>query len=277
MYPKLIKIGPITIWSFGVMMALAFIATSWLLQRELRRRGIDDNAAGWITIAAIVGGIAGAKLFWAFEHFREFSRAPLRSLFTGAGLTWYGGLILAAIAVALTVKAKGKPFLQVADSIGPLIALGYAIGRMGCFLSGDGDYGPPSNLPWAMSFERGTVPPHLNPAIWKLLGTTDVPPDIRVHPTPLYEIAMSLPIFLFLWSRRKRYEGMPGFLFGMYMVLGGCERFVAEFWRLTPLTPFGLTLPQTFSLAMMAGGAVLMWYARSKSSKARIRKARGRR
>ncbi|HEX30122.1 TPA: hypothetical protein ENG04_08585, partial [Candidatus Poribacteria bacterium] len=130
MYPKLFQIGPITVWSFGVMMALAFITTSILLQKELARRGVNGNTASWITIAAIAGGIIGAKLYWAFEHFGEFIHSPLSSLFTGSGLTWYGGVMLAALAVALTIKlsCKGSPFWKVADPIGPLIALGYAIG-----------------------------------------------------------------------------------------------------------------------------------------------------
>jgi len=249
MYPKLFQIGPITVWSFGVMMALAFITTSILLQRELTRRGVNGNLASWILIAALVGGIVGAKIYWAFEHFDEFIHAPLQSLFTGSGLTWYGGVILAALAVVLTIRFSGKrPFWRVADPIGPLLALGYAIGRMGCFLSGDGDYGPPSNLPWAMAFPHGTVP---------------TPPGVRVHPTPLYEIALSLPIFFYLWHIRKKVEDMPGYLFGMYMILGGCERFITEFWRLTPKTPFGLTYPQTWSLLMIGGGAILLWYAKN--------------
>jgi phosphatidylglycerol:prolipoprotein diacylglycerol transferase len=248
MYPKLFQIGPVTIWSFGVMMALAFITTSWLLGKELTRRGVNGNIASWITIVAIAGGVLGAKLFWAFEHFGEFIRNPAGALFTGSGLTWYGGVILAAVAIVLIVRFSGKPFWKTVDPIGPLILLGYAIGRIGCFLSGDGDYGPPSDLPWAMAFPNGTVP---------------TPPGVKVHPTPLYEIAISLPIFLYLWHIRKKVEDMPGYLFGMYMILGGCERFITEFWRLTPKTPFGLTVPQAISLPMIVGGAILVWYARN--------------
>ena len=130
--------------------------------------------------------------------------------------------------------------MKVIDLIAPLLILGYAFGRMGCFLSGDGDYGPPTTLPWGMAFPNGTVP------------TIE-----KVHPTPLYEIALSLMIFAFLWKMRKR--DMPtGMMFGIYLILAGAERFVTEFWRLTSVVALGMTVAQIISSVLMIAGIVMV-------------------
>ncbi len=249
MYPKLLQIGPVSIWSFGVMAALGFIVTSLLLHKELERLKINGNLGTWITVAAILGGILGAKIWWALEHLEIFLRDPLYVAFSGSGLVWYGGLIVATVSVTSVIFINKQPFLKIADVIGTLIPLGYSFGKLGCFLSGDGDYGPPSDLPWAMAFPKGFVP---------------TPPGVTVHPTPLYEIALSLPVFFYLWKNRKKWIGTPGYLFGMYMILGGTTRFIVEFWRLTPMAPIGITLPQVASVLMIAGGIVLLKYSLSK-------------
>lgn len=260
MYPVLFKIGPVTVGSYSVMMALGFLVTCVLLHRELNRRGVNGNLGIYLTVATILGGITGAKLWWLVEHPASFSADPLGSLLRGGGLVWNGGLILGATAVIITCLVHKKPVLMIIDSMGPLILLGYAFGRMGCFVSGDGDYGPPSNLPWAMAFPNGLVP---------------TPPSVRVHPTPLYEIAVTLMAFLYLRSIRMKRENRQGYLFGMYLILSGCGRFVTEFWRLTPMTPFGLTVPQTVSLLMILSGIMLIRFALSHNQKIGISSSRG--
>ncbi|HGE69636.1 TPA: prolipoprotein diacylglyceryl transferase, partial [Candidatus Poribacteria bacterium] len=213
--PIILKLGRINIYSYGLMLALGFIITGIIFRKELKRVGINVDLADSVIIAALLGGIFGAKVYSVIEGIREYGLSSLKDFFSGAGLVWYGGLIGGTIAVLVTIKLKHYPILPIIDLIAPLLILGYGIGRMGCFLSGDGDYGPPSDLPWAMAFPNGTVP------------TTE-----RVHPTPLYELIMSLIAFAYLWKIRKKTRG-PGYMFGMFLILSGIERFIAEFWRIT--------------------------------------------
>jgi len=215
MLPIILKLGRINIYSYGLMLALGFIITGIIFRKELKRVGINVDLADSVIIAALLGGIFGAKVYSVIEGIREYGLSSLKDFFSGAGLVWYGGLIGGTIAVLVTIKLKHYPILPIIDLIAPLLILGYGIGRIGCFLSGDGDYGPPSDLPWAMAFPNGTVP------------TTE-----RVHPTPLYELIMSLIAFAYLWKIRKKTRG-PGYMFGMFLILSGIERFIAEFWRIT--------------------------------------------
>ena len=131
--------------------------------------------------------------------------------------------------------------MPVIDIVAPMLLLGYSFGRMGCFLSGDGDYGPPSDLPWAMAFPNGTVP------------TME-----RVHPTPIYEIIMCLIAFAYLWRIRKITRG-PGWMFGMFLILSGIERIIAEFWRLTARIAFDfLTVAQIIGVLTIIIGIYLI-------------------
>jgi len=240
MFPVIFQIGPFNIYSFGLMVALGFFVTWFLLKRELRRTGLPPNLSDSVIIGAMLGGIAGAKLYSVIESLRGASMAvSLETFFSGSGLVWYGGLAGGTITVLIIIRHSRAPMMKVIDLIAPLLILGYSFGRMGCFLSGDGDYGPPTDLPWGMAFPNGTVP------------TLE-----RVHPTPLYEIALSLIIFTFLWKMRKR--SLPtGWMFGMYLILAGAERFITEFWRLTPVVALGMTLAQIISIVLVAFGAVL--------------------
>ena len=216
MLPELFSLGPITVHSYGAMLALAFLVGAWLLRREQRRSELPGDLADQTAIAGMVGGIVGAKLYFLLvEAPDDFAREPLSMLFSGAGLTFYGGLLGAIILILWVVRRAKVPILQAADLVGPIVVLGYALGRVGCFLSGDGDYGPPTDAPWGMSFPHGTVP------------TT-----IRVHPTPLYEVTLCLIGFgvLWFWLRNRR---LPrGVMAGASLVVIGVERFITEFWRL---------------------------------------------
>ena len=248
MYPTIIDFGPVQIGpisfplgirSYGLMLALAFITGMLMLRRELVRKKLEPQVADSIILAGAVGGIVGAKLYSAMQD----GAIEIAELFSTSGLVWYGGLIGGTAAALFTIYKSPNPILPTLDAIGPLLLLGYGIGRVGCFLSGDGDYGQASDLPWAMAFPNGTVP-------------TEVP----VHPTPIYETVMSCIGFGLLWRIRKQQEKIPGRMFGVSLSLAGLERFLAEFWRLNPRGLFGLTTAQFTSILMVAiGGVVIYW------------------
>ncbi|RKU27014.1 diacylglyceryl transferase [Candidatus Poribacteria bacterium] len=244
MYPTLIDFGPFGIHSYGLMLACAFIAVVFVLQRELKRRGFVSEVASSIVMAAGIGGVVGAKLYSALQD----GQLRFDELFSTSGLVWYGGLIGGSLAVSLYILRSPNPYLPTIDIIGPTLLLGYGIGRIGCFLAGDGDYGPPSDLPWAMAFPNGTVP-------------TDVP----VHPTPLYETSISFAFFGILWARRHRLEETPGVLFGASLILLGIERFIVEFWRINPRIYAGLSTAQFFSIFLVIVGSGFVFWMRSRS------------
>ena len=245
MYPTLIDFGPIAIHSFGLMMALGFLAVLLVSQRELARKGLDPRPTSSIIFAAAVGGVVGAKLYSALQD----GRIEIAELISSGGLVWYGGLIGGLAAVLFVIHRSPNPILPTIDTIGMATLFGHGIGRIGCFLSGDGDYGPPSDLPWAMAFPNGTVP-------------TDVP----VHPTPLYETGMLWIGFGLLWSIRKQKEGTPGWLLGGAFILVGIERFIAEFFRLNQPVLFGLTEAQLTSVLMAISGFFLIYWITHRSA-----------
>ncbi len=243
MIPILFKIGPIRVGSYGLMMALAFLTTGWLLQREFVRKKFPGDWAYTIVTAAAIGGIVGARLYFIFEHWGMFLRDPLGLIFTGSGLTWYGGLIGGVAAVIWVVHRFSASNLEVLDLVAPLVLLGYGIGRIGCLLAGDGDYGPPTNLPWGMAFPHGLVP-------------TTVP----VHPTPLYDTLLSWALFAVLWKWRKR-PHPPGFMISGMLVFYGIERFITEFWRTTPKILFGwMSMAQILSIVSILVGIGFGWW-----------------
>jgi phosphatidylglycerol---prolipoprotein diacylglyceryl transferase len=244
MYPVILHIGPIKIYSYGLMMAMAFLVAGFLLRRELKRVGFPVDMGDLIVIGAVLGGIIGAKLYSIIEDLGDPDALSLKSIFSGAGLAWYGGFIGGTIAVVAIIRIKRVPLLETLDLLAPMLILGYAFGRMGCFLSGDGCYEPPTDLPWGMAFPNGIVP------------TLE-----RVHPAPLYEITMSLVIFAFLWKIRKRITP-AGWNFGLYLILAGLERFIAEFWRRTPVVALGLTMAQLIGIVSIIVGAVMVLYPR---------------
>src|SRR5205085_5120846 len=149
MIPKLFQIGPIPIYSYGLMLGISFIVASYLLSKEFKRKKLPENAAVNITFIALIGGVIGAKLLYIIEEWKSISSMSAgkifssEGLFSPAGLTWYGGLILATFLIYLYTRAKKIPFLRVCDTAAPGLAIGYGIARIGCHLSGDGDYGMP--------------------------------------------------------------------------------------------------------------------------------------
>jgi phosphatidylglycerol---prolipoprotein diacylglyceryl transferase len=239
MYPVLFHIGPVAIESFWVMVFLGFVASGLVTREEFRRRGLDPGLAYDLILYAYVGGLVGARLFLVFTYWDRFLEDPFTFLLSGSGWVFYGSLIGGALAVLYGTWRLRIPLEAVADAAGPAIAIGQAIGRLGCQLAGDGDYGIPSSLPWAMSYPDGVVP------------TTE-----RVHPTPIYEALAYFAIFYYLWRRRGQLR--PGEPLALYLISASGARFLVEFVRLNTVYAMGLTVAQWTSLAMMAFGAVLL-------------------
>jgi len=240
MYPVLFHVGGIPIESFWVAVFAGFVAALFVARSELQRLGHDPGAAYDLILWAYIGGFVGARLFLIFTAWEDFQRDPYELLFSGSGWVWQGGLIGGAVAVIFKSRALGLPLGQVADFAGPALAIGQAIGRIGCQLAGDGDYGIPTTLPWGMSYPNGAVP------------TTET-----VHPTPIYEAALYLGIFVVLWRQRTR-PHPSGSLFAQYLVLSGIARFAVEFVRRNPMLALGLTLAQWVSLVSIAVGSALL-------------------
>lgn len=270
MCPELFKIGPFTVYSYGLMLGTAFIIASYILTKETERRKLNPNLATEITFISIIFGIIGAKLFHLFEHWDAFLREPLGMAFSPGGLTFHGGLILVIIAVWIYSKRKKIPFLTIADLAAPSLALAYGIGRIGCHLAGDGDYGIPTNLPWGTNYENGTVPPSVafrGTEIARSYPGGIVPDNTPLHPTPIYEFLIMVIIFFILWKLRKK-EWPDGKLFTVYLMLAGLERFSIEFIRLNPRILFGLSEAQIVAAIMIiAGGLGFYYYTKNKDLK----------
>jgi phosphatidylglycerol:prolipoprotein diacylglycerol transferase len=228
MIPELFRIGNFPISPFGLMIVLAFVAGYFQLSRGLRRNGIgDEEDASSIVFAGGLGGIVGAKVYYAVLHH------DWRLIFDRSGLVWYGGFSLAALLVAWVIRRRGLRFVATADVVLVSMAIGYAVGRIGCFLVGD-DYGMPTDLPWGVKFPYG-LPATTAASLRREFGADiplDVPPDtlIPVHPTQLYETAIALGIWAVgraMLRRRVR----PGGTALAVAALLAAERFGIEFLR----------------------------------------------
>ena len=251
MQPEL-QIGPLELKTFGLCFAAGFIAAAAVLARHLKELGKPPDWAYEMIFAALVGGVIGSRLDYVLQNWDDVSDDLLGNLFSGSGLVWFGGLVGGAIGVLLWAWRRGFLGLRLLDVSAVPLALGYAVGRVGCQLSGDGDYGTASDLPWAMAYPEGTVP------------TTE-----EVHPTPIYEsVALGL-VALALWRLRGRLA--PGVVFALYLVAVGLERLLVEFIRRNDDVALGLTLAQLVSVALMAAGAA--WLLRSRSNLAQTSQA----
>ncbi len=239
MWPVILEIGPLKLYSFGLMAALAFLAGSQLLRIEFERRKLGVDRWSNYAVGALLGGFVGARVNYLITHLDDLKLDPRGALFSGSGLIWYGGLIGGVLVAYFFSRRYKQHFGEISDAFSPALVAAYILGRVGCLVSGDGDYGGPSDLPWAMAFPNGIVP------------TTE-----RVHPTPIYEVLLSLPILAFLW--RTRHKNWPVWTqFGVYLTLTGIERFVVEYWRLNQPGLLGLTTPQQVSVVLVAIGAAL--------------------
>ena len=232
MYPVILEIGPIKIYSFGLMLVTAFYTCYGLLYLEMKRLKYDTEIASDIIFWSAVGGVLGAKIYYLIENLDRTIQDPIGMIFSGSGLVFLGGLIGSIICVSIVLKNRNLPWYLFADIIAPLIMIGYAIGRLGCFLVGD-DYGLPSSLPWAVSFPEGLPPTTISSfaAYYPWIDTSGINSEVfKVHPTQLYESAVGILLFFFLWSRRKKNQ-RAGTMFFSYLLLAGIERFSIEFLR----------------------------------------------
>jgi phosphatidylglycerol---prolipoprotein diacylglyceryl transferase len=247
MLPILFQFGPLTIYSFGVFMALAALAAAWVVQAELKRNGYNPELASTMVFAAAIGGLVGARILFIVEDWSNFLRSPWDYIFTGAGFTWYGGFLGGVLGVTWVVRKNNIPWLKAADIAAPALAIAYGVGRLGCHVAGDGDWGTVTDLPWGVAYTNAIIG-------WVDPSTgIPYPPGVRVHPTPIYEFLESTPIFGVLWVLRKK-EFAPGTLFWLYLALSGLARLVVEFWRLNPVVGLGLTEAQWFGAAMILVG-----------------------
>lgn len=240
MKPEVHLLG-ISIKTFGVMFALGFLACGLVIARRLRELGKPVDWAYEIVFAALIGGLVGSRAYFVIQNYSQVKHDLIGSIFSGSGLVWYGGAIGGAIGVIAWMQWRKSLNLLTVDMCATVLALGYGIGRIGCQVSGDGDYGIPSKLPWAMSYPHGTVP---------------TPPGVTVHPTPIYEtLAMCLLAYL-LWQLRDRVR--PGVVLGSYLLFSGLERLLVEFIRRNKEVLAGLTAPQLESVGLMAVGIMVL-------------------
>ncbi|HEV7808650.1 MAG TPA: prolipoprotein diacylglyceryl transferase family protein [Solirubrobacteraceae bacterium] len=241
MKPSIDVLG-LSVKTFGLCFALAFVVSGAIVTRRLKELGRPPDWAYEMVFAALLGGLAGARGYWLLGHLDELADDPASAIFGGSGLVWYGGALGGAAGVLLWARRRGMLHLELADLCAPALAMGYAVGRVGCQISGDGDYGKATDLPWGMAYPHGIVPT-----------------DVVVHPTPIYEtLAMALGAWA-LWRARDALR--PGVLFACYLVLAGSERLLVEFVRRNEPVLGALTEAQLASLAMLVAGVV--WLARA--------------
>ena len=299
-----IHIGPVTLASYGLCVGIAMLISYFVLAKDMHRRGIHAPADLMVAVPCIAG-LVGAKLYHVLETPRELFADP-KILISQYGFAWFGGFLGGFIAFVLLARHYRIPLLEIFDAASPAAALGYGIGRIGCLVSGDGDYGIPTSLPWGMSFPNGLVPTTQN-----------------VHPTPIYELIVAICIFWWLWklggrqvrARRaaagktakvtatirtmspeeyeaalqrlrnpvpmwlrsfifrvkvRAYRNPPrGMVFAQYLILTGVARFLVEFIRINPRSFFGMTNAQAAALASIIIGAALMWRGREQAKESR--------
>jgi phosphatidylglycerol:prolipoprotein diacylglycerol transferase len=238
MHPELFHIGSVTISSFGVMMALAFLVAGFVGRWQFGKRGVRPDFVWWLVITAVIGGLLGAKIHYLILH----PDAWPENFVSGRGLVWFGGMFGALLAAVIVTLFSKQRLGAAMDGAAFSLAVGYPIGRIGCFLVGD-DYGKPTDLPWGMAFPNGSPP------------TT-----VAVHPTQLYEIAASLVIFaLLLWVIGPRFKREGPLMFA-YAILAGIERFLVEFVRTNKPVALGLTQQQWISIALIVFGIAGTWW-----------------
>ncbi len=250
MYPILFQYKFISIGGYGVMLGLGFYLAFLLFERELKIRNMDPELAYKILLAAIPGGIVGSKLFHILEHLDEFFLNPKEMLFSGAGLSAYGGFILAFLLCYIIIRRNKENLLNICDIVTPSLALGYCFGRFGCHVAGDGCFGilTRPDMPFAFT---GTPYPN---------GI--VPSSLAVFPTPLFEVFFSFIVVGLMMQLRKR-DWIPGKLFFLYLFLNGLPRFLVEFIRTNPKMGLGMTQAQFVALGFMIA-SVAGWFYLSR-------------
>jgi len=241
MYPFIHFGSHFSIGTFGLLLWLAAVCACWVLHRNFVRWGLDADAIGVVAIVT-VAGIIGAKLWHVAD-------TPGEHIFEREGFAWFGGLVFGILALLWQGRATKIGAIRMLDLAAPAAAVGYGMGRLGCLISGDGDYGIPTKLPWGMSFPNGLVP------------TTQ-----RVHPTPIYELIAGLAIGYYLWRRGASAKPL-GQITGEYLILSGVARFLVEFIRINPKIYWGMSNAQIASLGSIVAGIVFIVAARWHAAK----------
>ena len=276
MYPYL-NLGFAHVGTFGLLLWLAAVCATVVLHRNFRRNGVEADAVNVVAFS-VVAGIIGAKLWHELENPHELVLAWRQILLPGAGhpadvligflhwfqagFAWFGGLV----AGILTLGWQGRiarfkapqegtqgervGALRMLDLAAPAAALGYGVGRIGCLLSGDGDYGINTTLPWGVHMApNALVPPN--------------PPNALVQPTPVYELLFAVVVFWMLWKLGEKHKPI-GWLTGMYLVLSGIGRFLVEYVRINPKLYLGMSNAQVAALGSVAAGiAMMVWASRA--------------
>jgi phosphatidylglycerol:prolipoprotein diacylglycerol transferase len=241
------------------MVAAALICAFFLMRADLARRSLAIDAESIIGLTGLAG-LIGARLYHLAEDPQAFFANPLPLLFSTMGFAWFGAFLGGFIALVLLARSYKIKILQMLDVASPAAALGYGIGRIGCLISGDGDYGIPTSLPWGMSFPNGLVP------------TTE-----RVHPTPIYELMIACAIAALLWRLGARQLAgrtahaaniaNKGSVFAAYLVMTGVARFLVEFSRINPRSFLGMTNAQAASVVSIIAGSAVWWWVSSRAAK----------
>jgi phosphatidylglycerol:prolipoprotein diacylglycerol transferase len=260
LYP-FIHLGPITLGSYGLMVATGLICAFFILRADFARRRVSADAEAIIGITGLAG-LAGSRLYHLLESPAEFFADPWPQLFSTMGFAFVGAIIGGFVALLLLARRFRISPLLMLDAASPAAAIGYGIGRIGCLISGDGDYGRPTNLPWGMAFPNGIVPTTESCVQW------GAPADCRVHPTPIYEFLAALLIFWILWKlgeRAIKTRAPNGMVFAAYLVITGVERYLVEIIRINPRSFFGMTNAQTASVVSVVAGFVLYFSIRKAS------------
>jgi phosphatidylglycerol:prolipoprotein diacylglycerol transferase len=237
-----IRIGGLTLASFGILMSVAFFAGYYLLVAELRRRKIVSPSPLLIMAILAVGALMFSRLYFLIC-------SPLSH---GTGYTFYGAALGDICVLALLARYLNVPLAMYLDALATPLAAGYAIGRLGCFFAGDGDYGVVTSLPWGMRFPHGLVPTLQS-----------------VHPTPLYEFAFSAALCVWLWrlgSPARSAQRRAGYVFAMYLICSGAARFAVEFIKRNPRDLFGLGNAQFVALISIAAAAIFLAFPPKQSA-----------
>ena len=262
MFPVILEIGPIKIYSFGLMLVTAFYTCYGLLYLEMKRLKYDTEIASDIIFWSAVGGVLGAKVYYLIENLDRTIEDPFGMIFSGSGLVFLGGLIGSTLCVSIILEKRKLSWPVFADIIAPLIMVGYSIGRIGCFLVGD-DYGLPSSLPWAISFPDGIPPTTISSfsVYYPWIDISNIDSEIiKVHPTQVYESIAGLLCFYYLWKQRVKIK-TPGNLFFTYLILAGIERFLVEFIRTNEKYLFDIfSGAQMISFLMVLIGSYFLLY-----------------
>lgn len=260
-HPFDLHLGAFDLTGFGLAVLMAFVVAQVVSERGLERRGYDSSYIGDLILAAVVGGLAGAKIYYVILT------QDIHNLWSRGGFVFWGGLVGGILAVSLVIRARRLPFWKIADVAGMAIAAAYAVGRTGCWAVGD-DYGRPWNSMFAVSFPEG-APPSTAANMQTMFGVP-VPAGalpntvLSVYPTQLVEVTLGFVMFVVLW-RMRDHKHADGWLFGAYMVLAGAERFLIEFLRAKDdRLVAGLTVAQVIAVLFVLGGVAWM---RARSAK----------